>query len=583
MPAEQPRPKSLNAHVFREPQWLHRALLMALIVPVMAAPTVGLAGAVRGLGAFEFVPMTLASFNPSPGMGTGVAVADFDGDGDPDIFVPTGAGSPNRLLRNRGDGNFDEVANDFGLDDMRQARAALWVDYDGDGDLDLFVTRDCFAPFPTYPAAGSCAERVVSLFEQRGGGFVDVSDAAGLFLDAGAIADGFHAGGLSAADISGDGLPEIYAARWQARDELYISDTLFSTGKGAGYSLGSGLTALGDSQAGHWQGLFHDFDRDGRVDLMVNIDFVANQLWMNRGSLVLENIAATAGVDSAWNEMGLAGGDYDNDGDLDLFATNIFDWVGSSAGSHNLLLRNDSSSGQVIFHERAVEAGVDDAGWGWGAAWLDADNDGDLDLAATNGYCQPAPDFCEAPYDADPSRFFLQTEAGDSFSEIGVQVGFNDTLTGGGLVATDFDGDGRLDLLQAALDPATASNPWLREERLTLYLNRPSAAGDDAFLMVRPRMAGPNSHALGAELRLVLDNGRTLTRWIRAGESWMSQAPSSAHFGVGTAGIERLEIDWPSTPDRPGDTSLILAPGVDRVLEVAGPEALFVAGFEVGD
>lgn len=553
-----------------------------LILTFCAAPALSAGQNVRAGNGFEFVSRVLAEFDPSPGMGTGVAVADFDADGDPDIFVPTGAGSPNLLLRNRGDATFDEIAATVGLNDTRQARAALWVDYDGDGDLDLFVARDCLAPDTIYPAAGSCGERVVSLFAQDSGGFADVSDSAGLFVNAGALATEFHSGGLSAADLSGDGLPDIYAARWQAREELYISDTLFTTGKGAGYSLGSGLTALGDSQAGHWQGLLHDFDRDGRVDLFINVDFAANQLWMNRGDLLLKNIAVSAGVDSAWNEMGVAGGDYDNDGDLDLFATNIFDWTGPSAGSHNLLLRNDSSAGQVVFQERAVAAGVDDAGWGWGAVWLDADNDGDLDLAATNGYCQPQPpDICPDRFDDDASRFFLQSGAVGNFTESGALVGFDDTLTGGGLVTADFDGDGRLDLLQTAIDPATSPDPWLRGERLTLYLNRElGAPAGDGFLTVRPRMTGPNSHALGAELRLVLDDGRTLTRWIRAGESWMSQAPASAHFGIGAAGIERLEIDWPSAPGQPGGTSVISAPPANGVLQITGPEALLADGFE---
>jgi len=550
---------------------------------------------------FSFQAVTLASYLPSPGMGSGMAVADFDADGDPDIFLPTGAGVPNQLWRNRGDGSFDEVASSFGLDDLRQARAALWLDYDGDGDLDLFIARDCFASGQNVPATGSCGEAVLSLFEQRASGFVDISAQRGLITQAGQLADGFHSGGLSAADVSGDGLPDIYAARWQTRPELYLSDTLFITGKGAGYSLGSGLTTIAGQQAGYWQGLMHDFDRDGSMDLFVNVDFSANQLWLNRGLLEFDDIAVPAGVASAWNEMGVAAGDYDNDGDVDLFASNIFDWIGPSAGSHNLLLRNDSHSGQVLFTEHAQALGVDDAGWGWGATWLDADNDGDLDLAVTNGYCQPPPDVCPAEFASDRSRLFLQTGAGDAFIEVGDSVGFADQLIGGGLVAADFNGDGHMDLLQTAIDPDSSSDPLLRSERLTLYLNSTTGTEDNhGWLAVRPRLRAANSHALGSELRLYLDDGRTLTRWIMAGESWMSQAPAIAHFGIGNAGIERLEVDWPNLGQNPGGacpasgqctgtgnaqsttggTSVFLSPTIGTVIHITGPETLLRTGFE---
>lgn len=555
---------------------------------------------------FSFQAVTLASYPPSPGMGSGIAVADFDADGDPDIFLPTGAGVPNQLWRNRGDGSFDEVASSFGLDDLRQARAALWLDYDGDGDLDLFIARDCFASGQNVPATGSCSVAVLSLFEQRASGFVDISAQRGLIAQAGQLADGFHSGGLSAADVSGDGLPDIYAARWQTRPELYLSDTLFITGKGAGYSLGSGLTTIAGQQAGYWQGVMHDFDRDGSMDLFVNVDFSANQLWLNRGLLEFDDISLPAGVASAWNEMGVAAGDYDNDGDVDLFASNIFDWIGPSAGSHNLLLRNDSNSGQVLFTEHAQALGVDDAGWGWGATWLDADNDGDLDLAVTNGYCQPPPDVCPAEFANDRSRLFVQTGPGNALVEAGESVGFADRLTGGGLIAADFNGDGRMDLLQTAIDPDTSANPLLRSERLTLYLNTASGAGDNhGWLAVQPRLRAANSHALGTELRLYLDDGRMLTRWIHAGESWLSQAPARAHFGIGNAGIERLEVDWPELGQNPGGacptggqpdsnhctgsgdaqnasggTSVFLSPATGTVLHITGPETLLRTGFE---
>lgn len=510
-------------------------------------------------------------------------MADFDGDGDPDIFVPTGGGVSNLLFRNRGDGTFDEVAADMGLDDTRQARVALWVDYDGDGDLDLFVGRDCHVTGfddisdSVRTAAGECNVPLLSLFEQRPDGFVDVTDAVGLTDSAGSLSGTYHTGGLSAADISGDGLPDIYFARWQTIPELYMSDTLFiESGEASGYTRASGLTDIAETSAGYWQGVMHDFDRDGLIDLFVNIDFAANQIWINGDGLNLVDVAFEAGVDSAWNEMGLAAGDYDNDGDIDIYITNIFEW--NAQNSHNLLYRNDSLQGAAAFTERSAALGVGDTGWGWGATWLDADNDGDLDLAATNGYCQPAPDVCPNQFANDASRFFDNPGDGSAFAEVGGAVGFDDTLTGGGLVAADFDGDGRLDLLQTAIDPATAPEPLERDARLIIYFNRAvDGAGTEPFVKVRPRIDGPNSHALGAMVRLFMDNGQTLTRLVAAGESWMSQSPATLHFGLGVAAaIERMEIDWP------GDDadSVVEDIAINTVITVDGPETVFESSFE---
>ena len=533
---------------------------------------------------FDFESNTLAVYSPSPGMGTGVAVADFDADGDPDIFVPTGAGTPNLLLRNRGDGTFEEVAAQFGLADLRQARVALWADYDGDGDLDLFVGRDCFFASAGVAAAGSCGEVSLSLFEHQPTGFVDVSASVGLAASAGSLST-FHAGGLSAGDVSGDGLPDIYFARWLAGPELYISDTLFVASEAPGYSLGSGLAGIGGEPGGEWQTLFHDFDGDGRLDMFVNVDFGPNQLWMNGGDLNFTNVAVSAGVDSEWNEMGLAVGDYDNDGDLDLYITNIYDWQADVRGeiSHNRLYRNDSVPGSLQFAGSAIALGVEKSDWGWGTTWLDADNDGDLDLAATNGYCEPPPNrYCDPRHESDRSRFFENPGDGSPMIEVGGAVGFDDELIGAGLIAADFDGDGRQDLLQSAIDPMSA--PWVlpqffdRTERLTLYMNRPvGGAQTGRQVVIRPRMVGTNSRAIGAVVRMYLDSGDVLTRLVQAGESWMSQGPATMHFGLGSGtAIDRVEIDWPDG----GGTSVLEFVRPNSDLAVYGPEALFLADFE---
>lgn len=523
----------------RVPKLLSNLLsnLLSIFLSVLLSIAAVLAAGTISAAEFEFVDTTveagLTGFVQAPGQGSGAAVADFDGDGAPDIFLPTAEGTPNLLFRNRGDGTFDEVAAQVGLADLRQGRVALWVDFDGDGDLDLFVGRDC------HIGSADCTARVLSLFEQRDGVFVEVSDAVGLNVAAGAFPFQMHAGGLSAGDVSGDGLPDIFFARWQSRAELLVSDTLALRGDAAGYTYASNATGIGAQQLGHWQGLFHDFNGDSLLDLFVNIDFTVNQLWINSGGMVFDDQAVAAGVDTAWNEMGIAAGDYDNDGDIDIYATNIHGWMDQPARG-NRLYRNDTQDGVVAFVDVAEDAGVDDTDWGWGAAWLDADNDGRLDLAVTNGYCQSG--YCGEEHLYDRSRFFHQDSAGAGFAEIGQAVGFDDTLIGGTLLAVDFDRDGRMDLLLTAADDQGVG-------QLRLLMNRPGDGVETRpWLIVQPRTAGPDSHALGAVVRVILDDGSRLTRLITAGTSWMGQGPAEAHFGLGAGRtVRRVVVEWPGT------------------------------------
>lgn len=505
----------------------------------------------------------ISGFVQATGMGSGAAAADFDGDGDVDIFLPTAQGTANLLFRNHGNGAFEEVAASLGLADTRQARVALWLDYDGDGDLDLALGRDCFS------ASGQCTDLVLSLYEQRPSGFVDVSTAVGLSQAVGAVSTKMHTGGLSAADISGDGLPDIYFARWQARPELYISDGLALRGDQAGYIHAGNLSGVGTQQAGHWQSLFHDFDGDDWPDLFVNIDFTANQLWLNNQNFTFTDNAAAAGVDSAWNEMGMAAADYDNDGDIDLYSTNIHNWIDPDQGRHNRLYRNDGAAGAPTFTDVAESQGVADTDWGWGAAWLDADNDGDLDLAVTNGYCQP--DYCGNEHLYDRSRMFDHQGVGSGFAEVGVETGFDDNLIGGSLIDADFNGDGRLDLLQTAIDDSGTGH-------VRLLINQASAgAAPHHYLVIKPRLNGPNSHALAAVVRVHLANGVTLTRLITAGTSWMGQRPASAHFGIGAATrVERIEIEWPGTSNR----SAWGAHAADATYELCCSDSLLSESFE---
>ncbi len=448
-------------------------------------------------------------------LGGGAAVADFDNDGDIDIFVPNAAGVPDQLYRNLGTGQFEEIAGLVGLASIDRSRLALWFDYDADGLLDLAVATDCCCQ-----DNDSCDNLTpLRLFHQIDDGqFVDVTVAAGLVEDATFVFN-MHRGGICAGDINRDGFPELLVTTWHGRASLFLNNT-DGTFTDIGISSGVGVES-----ASHWQPMMHDFDGDGWVDIYIAIDFAANRLWVNQHDNTFVDIASQAGLDNAMNDMGMSLGDYDNDGDLDIYITNRYSLP---QNFWNVLLRNDSTSGQLSFTDVAPAAGVENGYWGWGTTFMDADNDGLLDIAETNGYFSNP---------VDPSKFFLNV-GGDpvTFADVSTEVGFDDTNWGSALMAFDSDRDGDLDMLEV-----TAQGGPLR-----LLENQPAGPGPaNNYLVVRPRMLGPNHRGLGAIIRAQV-GATTQMRLITAGTSFMGQEPAEAFFGVGQATtVDTLIVEWP--------------------------------------
>jgi len=460
----------------------------------------------------EFVEVSgirgLQPFAAADGMGTGAAAADSDDDGSVDLFVPTDSGTPARLYRNLGDGTFSDVAAAVGLDETDSAVAALWWDYDGDGDLDLAVACDDMCN----------AERRLRLYRQDDAGmFSDVTSSAGLH---GLVTyyDGMHVGGMAAGDVNQDRYLDLILCYWEGETYLLIND-----GQG-GFSNAAAASGM-DTSIPYWTPMMHDVDRDGWLDIIQAVDFLPNILWLNQRDGTFTDVAAAAGVDDAFNDMGMALGDYDNDGDFDIYITNIY-----RDGKYNVLYRNDSTSESIIYTDVSADLDVEDGGWGWGATFLDGDNDGWIDLAATNGAWN-------APWSTDPSRYWHNggtTPA--SFVDASAVTGFDDTEWGSGLIAFDADRDGDLELLQVC------ANGLLRLLDNQLESSNASA---NHYLVVRPRMDGPNSHAIGAVIRATI-GGTTHSRLITAGTSFLSQEPAEAFIGLDNATmVDALAIEWP--------------------------------------
>lgn len=437
---------------------------------------------------------------------TGQAWGDFDGDGHDDLYT-TSAWSANRLWRNLGDGGF-ELHDPDGAHalEQRASGGTTFVDYDGDGLLDLLVL-----------ARG----RHTLLKGQPGGGFVDVTDAAGLAREG---------EGESAAwgDFDGDGHLDLYIVHWyfqgkegspKQRDVLYRNN---------GDGSFTDITDRLDDERTHGPGfaaLWFDYDNDGDLDLYVlNDKHFGNVLWRNDGpgcdGWCFADVSETSGAQHPADAMGIAVGDYDNDGDLDVAFTGTNELI---------LLENHTAQGSPEFAEATQSAGVAiEEGIGWGLAFADFDNDGWLDLYVNIGHP-----------DEPGNRLFLNNGDG-SFRDVSVASGANDAGVSTGLAVADYDRDGDLDFVVGN-----------RGDSYRLYANRLDPDGAEDWLrVVLNGPAGGFSSAVGARVRLVTDDGREQIREARIGSGLGGNHGFGLHFGLGSAQPARLEIRWPDGSER---------------------------------
>ncbi len=431
----------------------------------------------RGDGTFEDVSEKAGLRRLSGGYGHGVAVGDYDNDGHPDLFITRWLAYA--LIRNRGDGTFEDVTAKAGLGGERNwPTSAAWADLDGDGDLDLYVChymvfnvqkpRLCLSP--TAKGNHYCSPRDFEslpdhVFRNDGGRFVDVTKQA-WFVD-----------------------PD-----------------------------GRGLGVV----AAH-------LDDDDRIDLYVANDMSANYLFRNLGGFHFDETALSAGAAANssggfQSGMGIACGDFDGDGRLDLAVTNFY-------GESTTFFRN---LGRGMFSDDTALVGL--AGptrclLGFGVAFLDANNDGWLDLISANGHVND-----HRP--ALPWRMPTQLLLGGPDGRLKVPYPdcgepFKPAHLGRGLAVGDLDNDGRIDaVVQAQNEPLA-------------YLRNQTRDGGH-WVVLQLEGSRSNRDAVGARVTL-LAGGRQRVGERVGGGSYQSANDPRLHFGLGTSDrIERLEVRWPS-------------------------------------
>jgi enediyne biosynthesis protein E4 len=416
--------------------------------------------------------------------GQGVVCGDFDNDGDVDIYV-TNFGV-NWLYRNNGDGTFADVTEKAGVGDPAWSSSATFFDYDRDGYLDLYVVNylrySLDIPYRPCGAEGVrtyCHPSVFEgapdrLYRNNGDGtFADVTDAAGV-KDIGGL---FHGKGLGvvAADLNNDTYPDLYVAN----------------------------------------------------------DDTPNYLFYNNGDGTFSEIALIAGCAYSFDGvaqagMGVDAGDYNGDGLLDIFITNL-------SYETNALYRNN---GDGTFTDVIYEAGLGKESYlyvGFGAGFLDFDNDGHLDIFVANGHVI---DNIEQTHDvltyAQPNQLFHNTGDG-KFTDISSESGgyFRQKRVSRGAVFGDYDNDGDTDIV------VTQSNG-------AAVLLRNDGGSRQNWLRIKPVGTISNRDGLGGRVTAWI-GGKQKVREVRAGSSYLSSNDPRLIFGLGEHSVvERLEIRWTS-------------------------------------
>jgi hypothetical protein len=436
-------------------------------------------------GTFTDVTVRAGLSAPS-GWGQGVCVGDIDNDGWPDLYV-TSVGE-NRLYRNRHDGTFEEIAKHAGVaGDGTWSTGCAFIDYDRDGRLDLFVATYAGLDLARLPQPGSaptcqwkglavfCGPRglpagINHLYHNRGDGtFAEVSKAAKITQT-----------------------PGHYC---------FAATTL-------------------------------DFDNDGWPDIYVACDSTPSILYRNNHDGTFTDVAISAGV--AYNEdgreqagMGIAVGDYDGDGWLDLFRTNFSD-------DSPTLYRNNHDG---AFTDTTVTTGLarNTRYLGWGAAFCDFDNDGWPDLIVANGHVYPEVDRLQLDITYREPKLVYWNRQGKTFRDISSSAGPGITMPASarGLAVGDLWNNGQMEVVVVNMNAAPS-----------LLVN--NARTTNHWIALRLEGVMSNAGAIGAQLRLKTA-ARTLVDEVRSASSYLSVNDQRLHFGLGSAtDVAYADVRWPN-------------------------------------
>jgi enediyne biosynthesis protein E4 len=433
----------------------------------------------------RFADVTVSAGLHTRGWGMGVCVADYDNDGNSDFYVT--AYGPNALLHNNGDGTFSDVTSAARVGDAHWSTGCAFGDYDRDGDVDLYVAN--------YLAFNEKSIR------PRGSN--DLCRYMGVDVFCGPV-------GLI-------GEPDV----------LYRNN---GNGTFTDVTLAAGIK---DPNYYGFGVLFNDFDNDGWPDIYVANDSQPNLMFQNKRNGTFAEIGLLSGTalsesGRAQSGMGVATGDYDGNGYLDIFVTNF-------AADTNTLYKN---LGNMVFVDSTVAAGLGETSLpylGWGASLADLNNDGLPDIFVANGHVYPQVGGLKVGQQYLQRKELYRNLGNGKFQEIArdVSADFLAGKSARGSAVGDYDSDGDLDILSVNLN-----------DRPSLYRN--DGGNRNHWIGFRLEGTRSNRNAIGARVEIEA-SGRKQISEVRSGGSYISHDDMRIHFGLGeTQRVDRVRLRWPN-------------------------------------
>ena len=501
-------------------------------------------------------------------MGAGVAIFDYDNDGWQDLFFVNGAklqdpmprgSSPdksdprywNRLYHNNRDGTFTDITEKAGLPGRFYGMGVATGDYDNDGNVDLLVTN----------LGGNI------LYHNNGDGtFTDVTAKAG-------VGGSGWCTGACFVDYDRDGRLDLIVSRYVQWDfsEVYcgehrpgyraychpdqfepITHLMFHNNGDGTFTDVSKKCGIAGSPGKGLGVAIDDFDGDGWPDIFVANDSVAEQLFRNNHDGTFAEVALISGLGYDQNGHAFAGmgadfGDYQNTGWPSVF-------VNALANQKYKLFRNDKGTFEDVTDSIGLGASTLSHS-GWGAKWIDYDNDGWLDLFVAQGHVMDNIQLTEPTLRYLEPPLLLRNHQG-RFSNVSPQTGsiFTTPIAARGAAFGDLDNDGRVDVAINCNDgPAIILHNRVGNGNHWLILNLIGTSS--------------NRDAIGSKIRLVTESGQQQTRFVSTAGSYLAASDKRAHFGLGSSKkIRLIEITWPS-----GIVQRLESVSADQILQVKEP------------